>query len=190
MNQIILNAERATASSVAPFGCLVDQIVSDARLPIPFYPHVDEGINLPFEHTGRAVIRTARVFPTNMPVRWLERHLNLTQFFLGLGSADFALVLAKPDCHPPDGINRTPDLSSLRCFVFNGGTGIVLSKGIWHDFPIAIHEPVTCLIANSFEVIQALIQIGKPAEMDQGDVFKINLPTRLGCEIIVRSEND
>lgn len=176
---------KATPDSVREYGLLISEDVSGIRLPIPFYDHVDEGRNIPFEYNGRAVMRTARVHPTDKPVRWLERHMRMTQFFVGLGSAPFALVLCKPTQEQTMG-DALPDLNTLVCFVFDPGTGFLLHKGTWHDFPLAISQPVTCLTGNSDEVINALISVKEPREMNEGDVYKVSVPDRLGFLIRVR----
>lgn len=184
--RVILRIERATASTVAPFGQVIDETPSIERLPIPYYPHVEEGVSFPFYYSGRAVIRSARIQPTNDPVQWLERHLQLSQIFLGLGRAQFAIVVA--EAHRDDagiGDSQSPDLGTLRCFGFDPGTGILLSKGVWHDFPIAIDRPVTCLTLSSSEVIDALVNVKAPTELDGGDICKVNLPSRFGCEVVV-----
>jgi hypothetical protein len=80
--------------------------VSAPGLSIPFYSHVEEGKNLPFDHYGKCVVRTARIHPdpTNS-VNWMERHSRLTQVWrvlsrqllrvcAGEGSACVAFVLA------------------------------------------------------------------------------------------------
>jgi len=76
----------ATAESVAPFGVLVrDQVT--AAIDIPYYPgRVIEGGDLGFHYNGRACLRTAQILPGDTTVSWLERHVLLTQLFVGLGA--------------------------------------------------------------------------------------------------------
>ncbi len=174
-----LKAVIATEENTAEYGVFVGPNVKRDGLPIPFYDHVQEGANLPFEYTGKAKLRTAIISPTKEPVKWLERHFNLTQLFLGLGNDDFAIVLGKPTS------SELPDLSTTKCFVFSGGTGIIIHKGVWHDFPIAIANPFTCFLANSSNVIDALTSVKSAREMDEGDVQKIDLRRRMGTDIRV-----
>ena len=61
----------------------------------------------------------------------------------------------------------------------------MIHKGTWHDFPMAIDRPVTVLTANSEEVVAALASQKEPAEMDRGDVFKIDIAKRLGLQLRV-----
>jgi hypothetical protein len=63
------------------------------------------------------------------------------------------------------------------------GHGIMIHKGTWHDFPLAIGRPVTCLTANSEKVVKALASMKEPAEMNHGDVEKIEVKKRLGVQV-------
>lgn len=172
----------ATRENVREYGLFVGTDVLNAGLAIPFYRgSVEEGHNIPFECHGRAVIRTARISKRSGDITWLERHERMTQLFIGLGDEPFAMVLGTPS---RPGVH-VPDLSTVRCFVFGAGHGIMLHKGTWHDFPLSVDKPVTCLTANSEEVVAALASMKTPAEMDHGDVFKIDIAQRLGTRLHV-----
>ena len=174
MEFIDLPLVHASAQNVTDFGLFVGTDVPNAGLTIPFYKgSVEEGHNIPFECHGRAVIRTARISRRAPEVTWLERHLRMTQLFVGLGDQPFAMVLAPPS-------EAEPDLQAARCVVFPPGHGILLHKGTWHDFPLCVDQPVTCLTANSEEVVAALAAMKEPVEMKHGDVFKIDIGARLG----------
>lgn len=175
----------ATRENAEACGLFIGTAVPSAGLPIPFYRGaVEEGRNIPFECHERAVIRTARISRRGGEVRWLERHQRMTQLFVGLGDQPFAMVLGPPS---PEGV-AGPDLSAARCFVFPPGHGILLRKGTWHDFPLSVRAPVTCLTANSAEVVEALAAMQEPAEMDHGDVFKLDLAARYGTVLRVSYE--
>jgi ureidoglycolate lyase len=169
-----------TRANVAPYGQFIGTDVPAVGLTIPFYQgSVEEGHTLPFEYHGRAVIRTARIHPRSGDITWLERHMRMTQLFVGLGDAPLAIVLGRP-C---DG--ATPELEHVMAFVFPPGHGILLHRGTWHDFPMAIDRPVTVLTANSEEVVAALASQKDPDEMDRGDVFKIDILRRTGKQLRV-----
>jgi ureidoglycolate lyase len=172
----------ATRENVAALGLFIGTDVPNAGLAIPFYKGaVEEGHNIPFDCHGRAVIRSARISKRSGDITWLERHDRMTQLFLGLGSEPFAMVLAPPS---PSGID-TPDLNQVRCIVFPAGHGIMLYKGTWHDFPLSVGAPVTCLTANSEEVVEALASMKHADEMAHGDVFKIDIARRFGRRLHV-----
>jgi ureidoglycolate lyase len=170
----------ATRDNTAKYGVFIGTDVPVAGLGIPFYEGaVEEGPNLPFECHGAAVVRTARIHPRPGDVVWLERHGRLTQLFLGLGDVPMAMVLGQPTDGP------MPELASVVAFVFPPGHGIMIHKGTWHDFPLALHRPVTVLVLNSAEVVEALASQKTPAEMDRGDVYKIAVANRLGRAVRV-----
>ena len=175
---------QATRENTAEYGLFIGTDVPNAGLTIPFYKGaVEEGHNLPFECTGNAVIRTARISKRSPEVKWLERHMDMTQLFIGLGDQPFAMVLGKPN-HSEG--KKTPDLDQVKCFVLPAGHGIMIHKGTWHDFPLAVDKPVTVLTANSPEVVDALASMSDASEMDHGDVYKIEIQKHTGK--ILRAE--
>lgn len=175
---------QATRENTADYGIFIGTDVPNAGLSIPFYKGaVEEGFNLPFEYHDHAVIRTARIHPRPGDVTWLERHLRMTQLFVGLGDAPLAMVLGKPT---QDRGMDVPDLDSVVAFVLPPGHGIMIHRGTWHDFPMAIDRPVTVLTANSEEVVEALASQKEAEEMDRGDVRKINILAHTGWALHVK----
>jgi len=165
----------ATEENIKEYGLFIGDNVLNEGLQIPFYKgSVQEGQNIAFECTGNAVIRTARISLRDPSIKWLEKHENMTQLFIGLGQEPFAMVLGKPTS------GDLPDLSNIKCFKMPPGSGLMIHKGTWHDFPMSVGEPVTVLTANSPEVVEALSSVGEPREMSEGDVFKINVEKRMG----------
>jgi ureidoglycolate lyase len=173
----------ATAANLAEFGQLLGgEEVPNAGLSIPFYKgSVIEGGNIDFQYTGKAVIRLARILPGGRTeVRWLERHLRMTQLFLPLGLEPFVMVLAPPN---HDRGAALPDLDRVTAFAIPPGHGLMLRVGTWHDFPIAPRGLITVLTMNSDEVVEALRQMREPGEMDAGDVYKLDVPRRTGVRL-------
>lgn len=171
----ILNA---TPENVAEYGLFIGTEVPNAGLTIPFYKGaVEEGHNIPFECVGSAVMRTARIHRRPPEVTWLERHMNMTQLFIGLGDQPFAMVLGKPN---HDRGEKVPRIDEVKCFILPPGHGLMIHKGTWHDFPLCVKEPVTVLTANSPEVVTALASMKGAEEMDHGDVFKIDIKKHTG----------
>jgi ureidoglycolate lyase len=170
----------ATPESVAPFGVLVRDRVT-AAIDIPYYPgRVVEGGDLGFHYNGRACLRTAQILPGDTTVFWLERHLLLTQLFVGLGANEFLMVLAPPN---HDTGADLPDLSAAVTLRIPASSALLLHRGTWHDFPLATTGPVTLLLANSQEVVDALRNAGSPRELHEGDVHKISLADRFGVHL-------
>ncbi len=172
----------ATPENIAPYGQIFGDDVATPGLGIPFYKdRVIEGDNVDFIYNGQAVIRTAKIMPGYPPVVWLERHQKMTQLFIGLGGEPFVMVLA-----PPNTADH-PELNQVKAFKFAPGHALLLHLGTWHDFPIACGNPVVVMTANSDEVVKALASMTEPAEMNHGDVYKISLVNRLGCEIHIEA---
>jgi ureidoglycolate lyase len=170
----------ASPENIQPYGYLLGDDVSKPGLGIPFYQErVIEGENIDFTYRGTATFRTAKIMPGYPAIMWLERHLYMTQMFIALGQSPFIMIMAPPNHENNEDL---PNLSQVRAMRFPPGHGLLLHLGTWHDFPIACEEPVVILTANSDEVVTALSQMKEPGEMNQGDVYKISLPKRLGCE--------
>ena len=168
----------ATPENLAEYGVMIGEAVHRPGLSIPFYKRtVEEGQNIDFEYTGRAVVRTARISPRSSEVTWLERHLNMTQIFVGLGSIPFAMVLGKPNQGSGENV---PRLEDVRAFRIPAGQGVMIHAGTWHDFPMSIGDPVTVMTMNSDEVVTALANAQAADEMDDGDVYKIDIQRRTG----------
>ena len=168
----------ATPDNFKDYGVLITENVYRPGLTIPFYQgSVEEGQNLDFQYTGKAVIRTARISHRSPEITWLERHLNMTQIFVGLGTSPFAMVLGKPNQESGQNVPRLEDVCAFRV---PAGQGIMIHAGTWHDFPMAIVDPVTVLTMNSDEVVDALANAKSAEEMDAGDVYKIDIFRRTG----------
>ncbi|OUL23319.1 ureidoglycolate hydrolase [Nostoc sp. RF31YmG] len=177
----------ANIENTKPYGHLLGDDVSKPGLGIPFYQErVLEGENIDFTYRGTATFRTAKILPGYPPIIWLERHMYMTQMFIGLGQAPFIMVMAPPN-HEND--ENLPNLNQVQALRFPAGYGLLLHIGTWHDFPIACDRPVVVLTANSDEVVTALSQMQTPGEMNQGDVYKISLLKRLNCEIHLEVES-
>lgn len=174
----------ATADLVREYGVFIGTEIPNAGLAIPFYKgSVIEGHNLDFAYTGRAVIRTSQIHKRSSEITWLERHLHMTQLFVGLGDAPFVMVLGKPT-HARG--NALPNLGDVAAFRFPAGHGILLHRGTWHDFPMACAAPVTVLTASSEEVVEVLSTATVADELDGGDVLKIDVARRFGKRLEVQ----
>ncbi|WP_053959258.1 ureidoglycolate lyase [Sulfobacillus thermosulfidooxidans] len=178
---LTIPVKEATEEAVAPYGMLLGEGVHRPGLPIPFYQgSVEEGANLDFVCRGKPVIRTARISRRDTEVLWLEYHTILTQVFIGLGSAPFVMVLGRPEENA-----TVPNLAQVEAFKFPPGHGIMLWQRVWHDFPMAIHHPVTIFTMNSEEVVEALASQPIPADMNRGDVYKVHVKTHTGKHLRV-----
>lgn len=171
----------ATAERLEPYGVMLGNHVYRPGLTIPFYQgSVEEGENLDFVCHGRPVIRTARISQRSPEVDWLEYHSILTQVFIGMGDQPFVMVLGKPEPNA-----TVPDLTQVEAFRFEPGHGVMLFQRVWHDFPMAVTNPVTIFTMNSEEVVTALASQSSASEMAHGDVFKVDILKRTGKKLKV-----
>ena len=171
-----------TRENTKDYGLFIGTDVPNGGLSIPFYKgSVIEGHNLPFECHGKAVIRTAQIHKRDPHVKWLERHMRMTQLFVGLGSSPLVMILGKPTHEQGKDL---PNLDDVIGFRFPPGHGIMIHRGTWHDFPMAYAEPVTVLTANSEEVVIALAEAKSADELDAGDVYKIDIEKRMQTRLI------
>jgi ureidoglycolate lyase len=184
LNVLELPVVDATPEVVAPFGGLITDGVT-ADTDIPYYRgRVVEGGDIGFRYRGRAAVRTSQILPSGAAeVAWLERHLHLTQLFVALGTGAYVMALAPPN-HAQG--RDLPDLDAVVALRLPAASALLLHEGTWHDFPIAVDRPVTFVLANSAEVVEALQAAGRPRELDEGDIRKVSLPDRFGCVLRVR----
>lgn len=174
----------ADKENIKPVGELLGPDNFEPGLGIPFYTGaVIEGKPINFHHTGKAVIRCAKVFRRAPEVTWLERHMGLSQLFIGLGSKDFLMVLAPPN-HTEG--TMVPDVERAKTYRIPAGHALLLHLGTWHDFPIAAEDEATVITMNSEEVVDALAAMGTPGEMNHGDVYKIEITPRTATRLVVR----
>jgi len=175
-----LDLKLATKENIKPYAFMVNDCVDNPGLGIPFYKTVIEGANLS-EATWKdqACVRTSTIlWRDDHTVTWLERHMEMTQGFVLLGKNPGLFVLGEPtqDRDDLDEKHRAlPDPRRVEAFVVPPGTGIILRKGTWHDFPVSCGPPVSSFIMNTEEVVEALASMPKAAPMNHGDCFKLRL---------------
>jgi ureidoglycolate lyase len=129
-----LLVEPATAEALAPFGTLIS--AAPQRPLFAAWPGTE--VFGPFDVVleGPAEILQARLGAASFPARvaLLERHPRHTQVYLGANGRPFVMVLAPANTGP------FPDLEALRAFLVPGGAGVVLTRGVWHEFPLALEH--------------------------------------------------
>ncbi|CAF4259441.1 unnamed protein product, partial [Rotaria magnacalcarata] len=87
---------------------------------------VVEGKFFEFECRLPVTCRTAEIhFKPERETIWLERHMNLTQIFMGVGSKEsFMMILGKPTHNRTDLTEEQkalPDLSNVKAFIIPPG---------------------------------------------------------------------
>jgi ureidoglycolate lyase len=159
-----------------------EDIPESARINIPFYAHVTEGAILEKAVWDDPVVRLAKIrWSDNNQIEWLERHMRTTQGFLLIGKHPGLLILGEAT-HDREGLIEEerdfPDYNTIKGYIIPPGCGIIIKKGIWHDFPVSCGPDVTVLTINTREVVEALMSMKKPAPMDFGDCYKVRISDR------------
>ena len=128
-----LTPKLATSENLAPYGVFIGSSVRDDGLGIPFYKTVREGRNFADARFGDgACMRTAEIsWRSDFRVRWLERHVRLTQTFVVMGSTPALFVLGRPTQGREGREGEVPDLDQLECFLIPPAHGLMLHLGTW-----------------------------------------------------------
>jgi ureidoglycolate lyase len=175
---ITLRAEAATVENIAPFGTLLS---ADADAPVirsAFY-----GDTLSMKKPGRFVgddtleLTVATLNRRPMAVSWMERHFLHTQTFLPLGGRPFLMVLAPPS---PDA--EMPDLAQAKAMLFDGSGGLMLHIGTWHEFPFALVDGSSVVVAIRRDTVRDLKNV-VCNEAQGPDLDKKDIVARAGVEI-------
>lgn len=147
---------------------------------IPFYETVTEGHNFQnADWKDQPVVRQANIkWRDDFSISWMERHMEMTQGFLLVGKAPGLLVLGEPTHERIDLTEEErnwPDPTRTKGYIIPPGCGIIIKKGVWHDFPVSVGPELTVFIINTREVVDALMSMNEPAPMNFGDCFKVRM---------------
>ncbi|KAL3804428.1 hypothetical protein HJC23_011356 [Cyclotella cryptica] len=171
----------ATEESTKEVGWLIDDSVdfTTNRINIPFYSHVTEGAIIDSAEWDDPVVRMAKVkWSDSCRILWFERHMETTQGFMMVGQNPGLLILGEPthDRHDLTEEERMlPDYNRVRGYIIPPGCGIIIKKGVWHDFPLSVGPELTIFTINTRQVVEALTSMKEPAPMDFGDCYKIRI---------------
>lgn len=179
-----ITAQRLSRERFAPFGELISTEGIEALRRPGFYgdgsqlyvPAVFES-DQPVEFLlRRAPIREFRV-------RYLERHMELTQTFIPLGGHPFIAVVARPDAREQDGI---PAIEEIHAFFVPGDAALNLHRGTWHEPPFPLVDNCLTLFTSHRALTQGLTsQLDERKEVAKLDVEKRNVTERAGIELYV-----
>ena len=154
------------------------------EISIPFYETVKEGRNLKdADWKDQPVVRQSNIkWRDDFTISWMERHMEMTQGFLLVGKAPGLLVLGEPTherCDLNEDERCWPDPTRMKGYIIPPGCGIIIKKGVWHDFPVSVGPDLTVFIINTKEVVDALMSMKKPAPMNFGDCYKVRMEERI-----------
>lgn len=116
-------------------------------------------------------------------VRYLERHVGMTQTFIPLGGDPYVAVVAAPDARLIDGF---PDFDAIKAFLVPGDVILNIHRGTWHEPPFPTKDGQLFLISSQPDVTKGL-QTATDAngEVHLLDVDKRNPVYRTGRKIQV-----
>lgn len=166
-----ITPEPVTAAAFAPFGEVVS-LQDTPKLPIDLY----SGLNAVH---GPVLLRVDeppefilfRVGYRGGDIRYLERHLGMTQTFIPLGGDPFVSVVAPPDAPLVDGF---PDFAAVRAFLVPGDVVLNIHRATWHEPPFPLRDGQLFLITSTPGVTGGL----KSAVDANGEVHKLDVDKR------------
>lgn len=101
----------------------------------------------------------------------LERHPLGSQTFMPLAGQRFLIVVADS---ASDG--KTPDLSSIRCFLSNGNQGITYHPGVWHHPLLSVDDGEDYLVIDRKGPGENCDEVPMPAEQRYLLNWKVEVP--------------
>lgn len=176
MSELLLTVEPAEASALAPFGTLLGRDAAAPAVPIDFYRgQVRMSYPVAFRCGHPVELALATLARRAPEVRYMERHFQHTQTFIPLAGAPFIVVMAPP------GEADLPDIHAVRAFRFDGGSGLTLHLGTWHEFPFAIEEDSDMIVILSTQTSHDLqAKDGATQEAFGPDLDKKDIAARTG----------
>src|SRR5262245_16554764 len=179
--EMTITAELATPEAFAPYGeCLY--IRGDAL------PHV-YGDTMEVYKAGALesdapveFIWTKYTSTRDNRVLYLERHHQITQTFIPLGSPIIAIVAA-PDAKIENGL---PALDEVRAFYVPADRAVNLARGTWHEVPMPLEPGAVTLLTSHSGVTKGWAHLDESKEIKQLDEEKRDVTERTG--VILRVE--
>jgi ureidoglycolate lyase len=177
-----ITVETVTPENFAPYGDYVAPHGQE-RLPINLYgEYVDTYKQVIESDQPLEYMITTMRFRGN-EVRFIERHMELTQTFIPLGGAPYVLVVAEPDCPEADGI---PDVSHMRAFLTPGNVALQIHRGTWHEIPFPLQATQDCLTLSHQALTRGLAsEQDAKQSIDRLDVEKRNIREVAGYAVAI-----
>ncbi len=172
-----LKLQDATVDALQPYGVMLGASMSTPRRSAFYGESVELWSPGEFRSDADTCLSVARVHPRVNEVTWMERHFKHTQAFIPMGGTPFAMVLGAPTA------TNVPDPDSVRAFRFDGGSGLMMRIGTWHEFPFALGRPADLVVVLRNETNRDL-EMKENDEAVGGDLEKRNVRARLGLTFL------
>lgn len=174
----VVRAEPLTVGAFRPFGDVISVEAGERfqrhtyKGPLAVY----KSVAIDSDHPVELLVMEGQI--REFRVKFLERHLEITQSLIPLAGHPFLVAVAAPDCELEHGL---PVLDAIRAFMVPGHAGVHLHRGTWHEPPFPLVDGALSLIA-SHASLTAGLQAGldEDGEIHVGDVDKRSLDRRLG----------
>lgn len=130
---IPIAVEPASHEAFAPFG----QLISEQDTAPVFHGDGLRSWRLAYDIDGATELMFIRYEYRPMTFSAIERHFNVTQCFIPLEGASVVMVVAPRTDEADRSVLPAPE--SLRAFLVEGSSGVLLWKGVWHAlnrFPV------------------------------------------------------
>lgn len=166
------------AAAFAPFGEVLS-LDSTPKLPIDLYSGINAvhgPVVLQADQTPEFIL--FRVGYRGGDVRYMERHVGMTQTFIPLNGDPYISLVARPDAPLVDGF---PAFEEIEAFLVPGDVGLNIHRGTWHEPPFPTRDGQRFLITSQPDVTQGLqTKVDENGEVHLLDVDKRNPVYRTG----------
>ncbi len=177
-----IKARQLTRAAFEPFG---EVISTEGIEPLerPGFYGDGSGLFLPgvleCDHPAEFLLRRGKI--RDFRVRYLERHLEMTQTFIPLAGHPFMVVVARPDARLEHGL---PVLDEIQAFFVGGDTAVNLYRGTWHEPPFPLVDDCLTIVMSHRTLTEGLLsELNRHGEVDGYDIDKRNVTERTGVRL-------
>lgn len=172
-----------SATGFAPFGEVIS-LDATPKLPINLYSGAN-AVHGPvrLEADGDPEFILFRVGYRSGDIRYLERHVGMTQTFIPLNGDPYVVVVAAPEAPLIDGF---PEISAIHAFLVPGDVVLNIRRGTWHEPPFPTRDGQQFLLTSQPDVTEGLqSSVDGNGEVHVRDVDKRNPVYRTGKRLRV-----
>jgi ureidoglycolate lyase len=166
------------AADFSPYGEVIS-IAATPKLPIDLYSGKN-AVHGPvvLQCDQRPEFIMFKVGYRGGDIRYMERHVGMTQTFIPLNGDPYVSVVAAPDAPMVDGF---PDFAAIHAFLVPGDVVLNIHRGTWHEPPFPTKDGQLFLISSQPDVTKGLqTTTDENGEVQLLDVDKRNPVYRTG----------
>lgn len=182
-NTFTITVEELDAEAFAPFGEVMSTEALP-KLPIDFYGGANSihgPVKLDCDPSVEPEFVLMRSAVRPLELRYLERHVRITQTFIPLGGIPYVFAAAPADAPEERGF---PVPESLRAFLVPGDVALNSWRGTWHEPAFPLQRGQLCLISSHADLTRGLQKgLNEDGELNELDVEKRSPAHRLDLRI-------